>query len=429
MYDWNELVKEDRVHRSVYTDENIFVEEMIKIFGRTWVYLAHESEILENNDYKTGYLGRRPVIIVRDSQGTVRVLFNRCMHRGATICRAEKGSARNFTCPYHAWTFSNDGSLIGVPWRNGYGDEFDFSGLSLLQARVGIYKGFIFATLNHTAPTLEEYLGPARELLDQWIEHQGGADRLVVRNNAHRMILSGNWKLVYDNAADGYHVSFSHRSLLSINERYAEAEIGEKDMVYFAQSPDEGPLYVQYLGNGHIFLDQRPAYHGKGGGGKWNQQRPQPGREVYEEQLIEKYGKEQAYRYLDHAVGSQMNLTIFPNLLLIGNQIQVIEPIAVDKTQITFYATTVKDYPEEINILRMRTQEDFPAFGEPDDVTNFAEAQRGLSIPEIEWVMFHRGVNRPETHKIDERGVITAPVTDETPMRGYFQEWKRIMSS
>ena len=131
---------------------------------------------------------------------------------------------------------------------------------------------------------------------------------------------------------------------------------------------------------------------------------------------------------MDLAIGAQMNLSIFPNLLIIGNQIQVIEPIAVDKTQITFYATTVDNLPDEINTLRMRTQEDFPAFGEPDDVTNFAESQRGLGIPEVEWVLFNRGYNVPGRQTVDENGVITAPVTDDAPMRGYFQEWKRLIT-
>ena len=82
-----------------------------------------------------------------------------------------------------------------------------------------------------------------------------------------------------------------------------------------------------------------------------------------------------------------MNMNIFPNLLILGNQIQVVEPIAVDRTQLSWNATTVGGVPEEINILRMRTQEDFPAFGEPDDQANFEEVQRGLAVTEIEWVI------------------------------------------
>lgn len=421
-WDWDYLIQEDRVHRAVYTDPQIFQLEMERVFGGTWVYMAHESEIPNVNDYKTGYFGRRPIIITRDRQGGIRALFNRCTHRGATICRSENGNSRHFVCPYHGWNFSNEGKLNGVPWgRGAYGKSFDKEELNLKQVtRVKSYRGFIFGTMNKNAPSLEDYLGPAKELLDQWIDRYDG--NILVRNSAHRMTLEGNWKFVFDNAADGYHVSFSHRSLLAVGERYNLDQ--DKDMTYFGNNPDDSPMYVQYLGNGHVFLDQRPMY--KEEGDRWKQQRPQPGRETYEEEIKEKY-KDEANKYLDWSVGSQMNLSIFPNLLIIGNQIQVIEPVAFDETQLTWYATTVDDLPEEVNTLRMRSQEDFPAFGEPDDVANFAECQRGLSIPEVEWVMFNRGFDVPDRQKIDKHGVITAPVTDEAPMRGYFQEWKRLL--
>ncbi|MFD1707367.1 Rieske 2Fe-2S domain-containing protein [Siminovitchia sediminis] len=362
--DWDYLVQEDRVHRSVYTDPEIYEMEMKKVFGDTWVYLAHESEIPQVNDFKTAYLGPRPVIVTRDKNGVLRALFNRCTHRGATICRLEKGNARNFACPYHGWNFSNEGKLNGVPWGQGYGKAFDKSELNLKQVpRVESYRGFIFGTLNEVdAPSLEDYLGNARDLLDQWIDRYGG--NLVVRNSAHRMTLNGNWKFVFDNAGDGYHVSFSHRSLLAVGERYEEKE--DKDMTYFGKNPDGSPMYVQYLGNGHVFLDQRPMYLEVGD--MWKQQRPQPGRESYEEMIRERF-KDEADKYLDWSVGAQMNLSIFPNLLIIGNQIQVIEPISVDKTRLTWYATMVDTLPDEVNTLRMRSQEDFPAFGEPDNET------------------------------------------------------------
>lgn len=419
---WDYLVQDDRVHRHVYTDEKVFELEMQRVFGNTWVYLAHESEIPENNDYKTTYLGTRPIIVTRDNKGKVHALLNRCTHRGATVCRAEKGNSRNFICPYHGWNFSNDGSLNGVPWGRAYGDSFDRSEYNLGKVnKVEIYRGFIFGTMNEDAPSLVDYLGNAKALLDDWIDRYDGGN-VIVQSSAHRISLNGNWKFVFDNAADGYHVSFSHRSLLAIGNRYDSDE--DKDMTYFGKDPDNSPLYTQYLGNGHIFIDQRGVY--KEVGDRWKQQRPQPGREAYEQLIRDKY-KDKADQYLDLAVGSQMNLSIFPNLLIIGNQIQVIEPISVNKTQLTFYSTTVDNLPEEVNILRMRTQEDFPAFGEPDDVANFAECQRGLSIPEVEWVMFNRGLGVPEQRTVDERGVVTGPVTDELPMRGYYQEWKRLL--
>ncbi len=416
---WDDLIKHDRVHQKLYTDPAIFAEEMTKIFGMTWVYLAHESEVPNVNDYKTGYLGSRPIIVVRDRNDAFRALFNRCTHRGATVCRSERGSAKVFTCPYHGWNFKNNGELAGVPWPKAYGEDFDTNEWGLKQARVESYRGFIFGTLNLNAPSLIDYLGQARELLDQWLDRYD-AKKIVV-GNPHRMVYKGNWKLTYDNAADGYHVSFSHRSLFETAGRMGE----EKDMAYFAESPDYGPMVVQYLGNGHTFIDQRPNY--KEPGDFWKQQRPQPGREVYEEMIRERY-QDAADKLLDQAIGAQMNLNIFPNLCLIGNQIQVIQPYAVDKTELIWYSTTVDGLPDEINLLRMRTQEDFPAFGEPDDMTNFEECHLGLTIPEVEWIHTGRGLGIPGRQSVDEHGVVTGPVTDELHIRNYYQEWKQLMS-
>jgi phenylpropionate dioxygenase-like ring-hydroxylating dioxygenase large terminal subunit len=417
--DWDALIKPDRVHQKLYTDPDIFNEEMTKIFGMTWVYLAHESEIPKVNDYKTSYMGNRPVIIVRDQHNKFRALFNRCTHRGATVCRTDHGSAKLFTCPYHGWNFKNSGELAGVPWPKAYGEDFHTEEWGLKQARVESYRGFIFGTSNLKAQSLIDYLGPARELMDQWLDRYDGKRLLV--GNPHRMVYKGNWKLTYDNAADGYHVMFSHRSLLAMGGRMGE----EKDMTYFADNPDYSDMVVQYLGNGHTFIDQRPNY--KQPGDYWKQQRPQPGREAYEKTVKERYGEE-ADRLLDQAIGAQMNLNIFPNLLLIGNQIQVIQPHAVNKTELIWYSTSVEGLPEEINALRMRTQEDFPAFGEPDDMTNFEECHIGLSIPDVEWIHTGRGLGIPGRQTIDENGVISGPVTDELHIRNYFQEWKRLMS-
>ena len=108
-YDWSELVQEDRVHRLIYSDPKIFEAEMTNIFGGIWVYIAHESEIPNPNDFVTRRLGLRPMIVLRDGDGKLRALFNRCTHRGTTLTRADKGNARSFSCPYHGWNFLNTG--------------------------------------------------------------------------------------------------------------------------------------------------------------------------------------------------------------------------------------------------------------------------------------------------------------------------------
>ncbi|ABL80349.1 MULTISPECIES: aromatic ring-hydroxylating dioxygenase subunit alpha [unclassified Nocardioides] len=417
---WSDRVLEDRVHRTLYTDPGVFAEEMVRVFGgESWVYLGHESQVPEPNSYLSVRMGLRPLIVTRDREGALHGIFNRCAHRGATICRDESGVAKSFQCPYHGWTFRNTGELVGTPWPEGYGSGFDKSEFGLRKVnRIETYRGFIFGTLNDEAPSVPDWLGPATTWLDYWIDRAPGGD-VRVRSGAFRMGYRGNWKLAYDNAGDGYHPAFSHRSLLEMASRMGES----KDMSYFGRTPDDGPLAAYSLGNGHSVIDQRPAYDGPGS--FWANQRPQPGREKLEELIREQY-PDRADELLDLCVGSQINLSIFPNLLIIGNQIQVIEPLAVSRTQLTWHATSIGGVPEEVNTVRMRTQEDFPAFGEPDDQANFEEVQRGLEVVEDEWILMNRGLGTG-WQSVGADGVVKTAVTDELHMRSYYVEWVKRM--
>jgi phenylpropionate dioxygenase-like ring-hydroxylating dioxygenase large terminal subunit len=414
------LVEDHRVHRTLYTETSIFDAEMNKIFGGTWTFLAHESELPAPNDFVRKKLGLRPVIVTRDRNGGVHALLNRCTHRGATVCRQDEGNARRFTCPYHNWSFENTGSLAGVPIEDGYGPEFDKSKLGLGKVRVESYRGFIFGTLNREMPSLEAHLGQAARLLDEWLDRWPGG-RVVVRRGTHRLICNGNWKLVYDNSADGYHPGFSHASLLRMRkDRYG----GGVDMQWAIGNVDEGLQTVADVGNGHTFIDQRAEIKRY-----WEQAAPMPGENRYEQIIRDRLG-DNADAALDLVMGSGMNLNIFPNLLVIGNQIQVIEPKSVGLTHLTWYATALEadDLPPEVNALRMRLQEDFPSFGEPDDLANFEECQVGLGIPEMEWVLTGRHLNSGKEYS-GAKGLLTGPVTDELPLRAFWREWKRIMTS
>jgi hypothetical protein len=106
----------------------------------------------------------------------------------------------------------------------------------------------------------------------------------------------------------------------------------------------------------------------------------------------------------------------------------VVEPLTVDRVQVTWYATTLDGVPEEINVLRMRTQEDFPNFGEVDDAANFEACQQGLAIPELEWIDISRHLHTGR-ERIDAQGVLAGPISDDLHFRAYYQEWKRLMSA
>jgi phenylpropionate dioxygenase-like ring-hydroxylating dioxygenase large terminal subunit len=430
-YDWDELAQADRVHRLIYTDPAIFRREMTHVFGAVWVYLAHESQIPKNDDFVTAQLGLRPIIVVRDSGGTLRALYNRCTHRGATVCRHERGSAKAFQCPYHGWTFLNSGKLSGVPWPDGYACDFKDAQFNLAQVpRVASYRGFVFGTLNADAPPLPEYLGPAARPIDEWLDRHPGA-RVAVRE-ANRIKYRGNWKLAYDNSCDGYHVVFSHRSLLEMENRLEDDP--NKGMSFYKSRPDAAPMYMAYFGHGHHFKDKRPNVVQRPGA-LWEIEGAAPGMEHYEAKIRRRLG-DRAERALDLASSLPVNINIFPNLLILGNHIQVIQPLAVDETDLTWYGTAVVDDAgelggavDDVNAIRLRTQENFPNFGEVDDATNFEQIQRGLAALEDEWVYMHRGLDVPGRVKVDGHGVITAPATDEAFMREYIKEWKRLMQA
>ena len=411
------LFRPGRVHRRVYTDPALFRLEMAKIFAGSWVYLGHETEIPAANDFVTRRLGLRSVILCRDQAGAVRVLLNRCMHRGATVCREDSGNAKFFTCGYHCWTYENSGKIAGIPLEGAYGD-FDRRDFDLRQPpRVDIYRGFIFATLNEDVPPLHEHLAGAKEPLDYWIDRCGPNGPTVGRG-AHRMVARANWKCLYDNAGDGYHPGYSHESMIvATAKRYG----GNRDIAYFLGNPDETNMTVASLGRGHTMLDQRPEMHAESA---WERQRPQPGREAAWQDLRRRMGDERARRVLDASMGGGINLNIFPNLMIIGNQIQVIEPLAVDRTQTTWYPTLIADADAAVNAIRMRTQEDFPILGEVDDLANVEACMEGMEIEEIEWIDIGRHLDKDGPGSDGREVGLT---TSDLHMRVYFAEWRRLM--
>ena len=207
---YQHLFRPGFVHRRLYVDEQIFQDELRYLYGRTWLYVGHESEIPQPNDFITRRVGGRSLILVRTQAGDIRVLFNRCPHRGALVCRESHGNAKGFICGYHAWTFANDGHCISVPLRQGYGANFDLHDVDLASPpRLDRYRGFIFTAFTDDVPSLTDHLGHAADLLDQWLD-RGERQPIIVRSGSMPFLVHANWKTIYDNAGDGYHPPFSH---------------------------------------------------------------------------------------------------------------------------------------------------------------------------------------------------------------------------
>lgn len=203
----------DLVPVEIFNDEDIFRGEMERIFTRTWVFVAHESEIPKSGDFVQRRIGLDPVIVTRDGEGGINVLSNYCRHRGTQVCQTDAGNSRFFKCPYHGWTYSNTGELVGTPMlQRAYGERVDPTDWSLLKApRVESRQGFVFASLSEDVPPLDEYLGGAGWMLDLIVGLH--PDGMRVAGPPDRYKVRANWKSAAENfAGDVYHVPNLHAS-------------------------------------------------------------------------------------------------------------------------------------------------------------------------------------------------------------------------
>lgn len=417
MFDPALLATEETVDRRIYVDPDIYAAEIERIFSRTWVYVGHDSEISGPNEFKTTEIGATPVIVTRDADGELRVLINRCRHRAATVCQAPHGEAQQFRCAYHGWTYERSGKLAGVPYAPGYGTRLDREAMGLVRVPcVGTYRGFIFARLTADGPSLEEHLGNARPYLDAFADASPQGE-LEGRRGRHQYYYNGNWKLQLENAVDAYHAYFVHRSFFDIQDRHSE----KKAQAY----RDTSSAFTVDLGNGHSCTDQRVAQ----GDAYYARFKTAPGGAQVIAELEREHGVEGTRALINTGAGGNgYNLAVFPNLVLIGVHIRTIKPIAVNKTHIELLPTTLKGLPESLNRMRLRAHEMFfgPAgFGSPDDMEIFRRIQDGLGAIQVPELVLSRGLDRERI----EDGVLRGEITDETPQRAQYKEWRRLMSA
>ncbi len=415
---YDALVRPDGwVHRRLFTDPAIFDEEMVKIFGGSWVFLLHETEISRVDDFKCVTVGRRPVIVTRTATGEIRALLNRCTHRGTMVCVEPQGNAKRFQCAYHGWTFGNTGELLTVTFPDGYGPGFDKAAHNLGRfPRVESYRGYVFGSLNPEVESLQEWLGPAREMLDWSIDQLEACGARVVPSSS--MVYHGNWKLQNDNNGDMYHVPFTHKSIAVMTQ---ERHGAGKALDHFRG--DKTPMYVKYYGHGHKLIDQRAGI-----GSAWERARPVPGRESYAAALEAHIGAERARQYLELTGRAGINLVLYPNLIVAGaGSFNVYEPVAVDRTIVRSYGVSFDELPPEVNALKSRFLEDFAGFGYRDDNEIFERIQQALTaVPEMEWLDFSKGLGTGR-EVVEADGSVRGNVSDETGIRGSYFYWKELM--
>ncbi|HEY0121302.1 MAG TPA: Rieske 2Fe-2S domain-containing protein [Rhizobium sp.] len=368
-----------RCRRDIFTNADLFELEMKYIFENNWVYLAHESQIPDNNDYYTTYIGRQPVVVTRDKTGELHAVINACAHKGAMLCRRKHGSKGSFTCPFHGWTFSNTGKLLKVKDEKTtvYPEQFNKNGSHDLRRvpRFQNYRGFLFGSLNADVVSLEEHLGEAKVIIDQIVDQTPNGLEVLRGNSSY--IYDGNWKMQMENGCDGYHVSSVHWNYAATMDRRNEEGTKAVD----ANSWSKSIAGVYGFENGHILLwtrtmnpEVRPVYNSR-------------------DEITARVGENRA----DFIINQTRNLCLYPNVFLMdqfSTQIRVTRPISVDKTEISIFCFAPKGESAADRTLRIRQYEDFfnvSGMGTADDLEEFRACQAGYAGIAAQWNDMSRG--------------------------------------
>lgn len=425
------LVEPDRVHRSVYTDQAIFDQEIEQIFERVWVYCGHQSQIPNVGDYHTLQIGRQPMFMVRGRDDAIHVLYNRCPHRGVQLCGAVKGNAgTSLACAYHGWTFNLDGKIKAIPMGT---DAYEGTRLSLdhpdcsikAAARVDSYRGFVFASLSTEGPGLLEFLGDAKVAFDDMCDRspEGEVEAVPV---CHRVIQNSNWKFFMENQLDSLHPSVTHQST-----GFAATRVEKR----VTEEQGEAPLYYHYLSAFASSFEKWDSVqtinlpHGHGLLQAYMGLRPtDPDSLAYEKLMREAYGEEKMEEYLSRSIH---HVLVYPYLSVQSplQQLRCLRPISPDKTLSEIWHFRLKGVPDAIY---QRSLWYFNLVNSPatmvnaDDLENWTRAQHGLASSGGEWVSFHRHYGG-DTEK--DGVIFSNKGTSEAVMRSQFKAWRAYMSA
>lgn len=415
MTDANQWVIEDKVKNKFLVNRNTFISEEIlklerqRIFDRVWVYVGHESEIPNPHDFVTRKVAGRSIIFTRDQKGKVHVLLNTCTHRGALVCREEKGNSKTFLCCYHAWSFKNDGELIGVPHAEAYGENFDRKTLNMIDARSGSYKGFVFVNFANNAEPLEDYLGGAKEYLDLVADQC--ADGMEIISGTHKFCIRANWKLLGENSIDGYHIPHNHATYIDF--------LGE-DQQIDVSGGIAGQAFV--LGNGHVVKEYKAPWGRPVA--KWTPVWGDEAKGEIEEIIKELESRHDAEK-VHRMTQNNRNLWIFPNLIIndiMSLTIRTFDPVAPDYMDVTAWAMGPKNEPANLRERRLDNFLSFigpGGFANPDDIESLEVCQIGFNTyPYVEYQDISRGMGKSQFN-----------IDDEEQMRGFWRKWNELMTA
>jgi len=422
------LVQDTQIHRDVYLSEDIFRLERERLFARSWLYVGHDSQIPEAGDYITLEVIGHPLIMVRHTDGQVRVLINRCAHKGARLLSEPKGRLENpgrlLRCPYHAWQFDLDGRLRAVSVKAGYRETgFDASPAAQGLAQPGAianYRGFVFIRLSKEGAGFEDYFGPVLRALDNMAD-RSPTGQLQLAGGCLRSEIRCNWKMYLENINDTIHPISTHESAAStagqIGPTFAQTDpTALEQLLPFGAGYDfYTKMGAQTLPNGHSVLGTRFSLHTD-----WSDV---PG---YQEQLQAAHGTQRTQEILSFA---PQNVVLYPSLSVKASPqiIRVLRPVSAGVTRLEAWAFQPKDAPQTLLVRGLtynRLVFSPMSVVAHDDIHLFESQQTSLACAGNPWVNLQRQY-RPSEQAQDAHDMQDG--NNELLMRNQYRAWLALM--
>jgi nitrite reductase/ring-hydroxylating ferredoxin subunit len=422
------LVQPNQVHRDLYLDAHLFTLEMQRLWARTWLYVGHTSQVPQPGDFITVQLGTQPVLMLRQADGGIKVLLNRCAHKGAMLTAESHGNAgRTLRCPYHAWSYRLDGSLLGIPLREGYASPC-FEGANAAKGispygEVAIHRGFVFARggESDSGIAFADWAGELRATLDLLADRSPQGE-LRIAGGVLRTVVRCNWKIYLENVNDAVHPVSAHQSANDAARKVWEA-------LPEGSAPTLAVQQLLPFGSGHEFFQRmggRVLPHGHSIlGTQYSIHTSYASLPGYPEQLRAAHGEQRAQQVLSF---TPQNVVFYPALALKGapQVLRVIRPLAVDRTLIEALAFEPLGAPPQLlesALTYNRSVFSPTSIVAADDLHLFECVQRGLAAQANPWVSLHRearaqGAAPPR----DVSGI------DEALLRNQYQAWLEAMT-
>lgn len=421
-----QLVRDTEIHKDLYIDQELFQLEMEQLFANTWVYVGHASQIPNKGDYYTTTVGTEAVIMVRHTDDSIKVLYNRCPHKGVKVAGETCGNTgKFFRCPYHAWTFRTDGRLLAIPLKKGYEDTgFECSEASQGMAAVEnvvVYQDFVFCRLNPEGESFEDFFGESLTTIDNMVA-RSPEGKLEIAGGVMRYMHNCNWKMLVDNQTDTCHPMVAHESsagtAIKVWENAPEGTPKPMAVELFAPFMSPYEFYenmgIRVWENGHGHTGVSNSIHAEYSDidGYWNQ-------------MVEAYGEERAKEILGDV---RHNTVYFPNIMIKGpiQTLRLFKPIAADKTLVeswTFRLVGAPDKLLERTLMYNRLINAPTSVVGHDDLEMYERAQEALQSRGRDWMNVGRLYDAAEK---DQKNVVVNG-TSEMQMRAQFRAWLKYM--